>query len=114
MTKQGEVCILSGLEIPKGKQNREHLCPKSRVPRFIWDNPANIFPAHKVVNSIKANLMPCEFEEVKYSLTYHALQAWKIKPDDREFLQRTLQNWEHNYHPNYCDICLIQCKQRTK
>lgn len=109
-----ETCILSGLEIPKGERNIEHLVPKSRTQKRIWNNPANLFPSHRVVNSIKGNLLPCEFEETKYELTYHAIQSWRIKPAQRDFLREALYNWENYYHPNYCDICLLRCNQRTK
>ena len=107
-------CILSGLEIRKGYMTKEHLVPKARAPKYITDNPANIFPADKIINNLKGAYLPCEFEEVKYSLTYHALEAWKLKTADREFLQRTLINWEHNYHPDFCNICLINCKNRQR
>lgn len=108
------ICILSGLEIPKGKQNIEHLVPKSRVPKYIANNPYNLYPAHKVINCIKGNLLPCEFERTKYSLAYHALQSWHIKSDDREFIRRTIENWETEYQPDWCSICLLKCKEKTR
>ena len=107
------LCVLSGLEIPKGKQNVEHYCPKSRVPKYIWNNPLNWFPAHKVVNCIKSNLMPCEWEEEKFDLTYYALYHWNIKQPDKKFLQQTLEHWEEWYR-NPCELCLMQCKGKQK
>ena len=107
-------CILSGLQIRKGHSSREHLVPRSRADKIITDDKANIFPADKVVNCIKASYLPCEFEEIKYSLTYHALEALKLRGSDREFLQRTMINWEKNYKPDWCDICLLNCKGRQK
>ena len=107
-------CILSGLEIPKGKQNIEHLVPKSRVPKYIANNPYNLYPAHKVINCIKGNLLPCEFEERKFSLSYHALESWRMKSDDREFVRRTIENWEKNYQPDWCSICLLQCREKMR
>ena len=103
------ICFLSGLEIPPGKQNKEHYCPKSRVPQFIWQSPANIHPAHKVINAIKSDRMPCEWEETKWNLAHHALHAWNLKQDDAYFVARTLQNWE-KYVINPCEYCLMHCK----
>ena len=105
----GKICILSDLEIPQGKKNTEHYCPKSRVPKRIWSDRANLFPAHKVVNCIKGNLMGCEWEELKVNWTYHALHNWNIRPDDKEFLRRTLEHWEE-WHRNPCQLCLMKCK----
>lgn len=106
------VCILSGLEIPKGKMNREHLVPKSRGRKRIVDNPYNIYPCHKVLNSIKGNLLPCEWEERKWNLVYHAIFLWKLPDEDKDFLEKTLVNWEHNYKPNFCEICLLGCQNQ--
>lgn len=107
-------CILSGLEIRKSCLTKEHLVPRARAAKYITHNPANIFPADKVVNNIKGAYLPCEFEELKYNLTYHALESWKLKFSDREFLQRTLINWEQNYKPDWCEICLLNCKGRQR
>ncbi len=107
--KTTEICFLSGLEIPKGKYSKEHYVPKSRAPRFITANPDNIFPAHKIINHIKQNLLPCEWEDKKWTLTYHALHSWNLRHDDARFVARTLQNWE-SYHINPCKFCLLQCR----
>ena len=104
-------CVLSGLEIPKGKKNIEHYCPKSRVPRSIWNNPANLFYAYKVLNFVKGELMPCEWEEQKFELTYYAIRNWNIKEVDRKFLKQTLKHWER-WSRNPCDLCLMKCKGR--
>lgn len=107
-------CILSGLEIRKGCMTKEHLVPRARAPKYITNNPANIFPADKIINNIKGAYLPCEWEEIKYSLTYHALESWHIKITDREFLQRALINWEKNYKPDFCNICLLDCKEKQR
>lgn len=108
------ICILSGLEIPRGKKNLEHLVPRSRAPRYITNNPLNHFPAHKVINCIKGNLLPCEFEEEKFELSYHAIHNWHIRSDDREFVRHAIQNWENNYHPDWCKLCLLKCKEHSR
>lgn len=107
-------CILSGLEIRKGCSSIEHLVPKSRADRIITLDKRNMFPADKIINCLKASYLPCEFEEIKYSLTYHALESWHLRGSDREFLQRTLINWEKNYKPDWCEICLLNCKGKLR
>ena len=106
-------CILCDLEIPAGKESREHYIPKSRTRRQIWNNPRNIFWAHYMLNAIKSNYLPCEFEESKFELTYYAILNWRMPNDDREFLRRAIANWEF-YNPNPCKICIAKCNQRSK
>lgn len=84
-----KICFLSGLEIPPGKYSKEHYVPISRAPRFITSNPANIFPAHRIINHIKQNFLPCEWEDKKWNLTYHALHDWNLKQADKYFVART-------------------------
>ena len=106
-----KICFLSGLEIPPGKYSKEHYVPISRAPRFITSNPANIFPAHRIINHIKQNFLPCEWEDKKWNLTYHALHDWNLKQADKYFVARTLQNWE-SYSINPCQYCLLHCGQQ--
>jgi hypothetical protein len=106
-------CILSGLEIPEGKETREHLVPKSRLLYRI-DDPANIFPAHKVINCMKGDLLPCEFENLKYHLAQKAIYEWNIKRADKDFIIRAALNWSEGYNPNWCDICILNCKNRQR
>lgn len=102
------ICFLSGLEIPTGKQSVEHYCPKSRVPTFIWKNPDNIHIAHRTINAIKSDRLPCEWEQTKWNLTHHALHSWNLKQEDAYFVARTLQNWEQ-YIIDPCQYCLLHC-----
>lgn len=106
------VCILSGLNIPKGKHSKEHLVPKSRAGVKITHNPANIFPCAKIINELKADYLPCEFWEQKYNIAYHALESWNLKYTDREFINEAIKNWEKGYNPDWCSICLLKCKTR--
>ena len=103
-----KLCVLSGLEIPKGQKTIEHYVPKSRAPKCIWNNPQNIFLAQKTLNFIKGNLLPCEFEEQKFDLTYHAMYNWHIRQAERNFLKQTLEHWEEWYH-DPCKLCLLKC-----
>lgn len=108
-----KICVLTDLEIPKGRESREHMLPKSRVNRNIWTDPRNIFYAHSKVNEIKSNLLPCEFEELKFKLTYNALVNWNLTQSDRLFLRKALDHWE-DIDVNPCKLCLLQCNQRSR
>ena len=92
-------CILSGLEIPEGKETREHLVPRSRIICRV-DDPSNIFPAHKIINCMKGDLLPCEFENLKYELAMKALYKWNIKTADRNFIRDAVINWNQGYNPD--------------
>lgn len=106
-------CVLSGLEIPKGKENHEHFVPKSRAPKCIWNDPRNIFWAHRLLNTLKANLLPCEWEQEKTHLALYALIYWNIKREDKRFLEKTLEHWD-TWHKNPCELCLLKCKEKQK
>ena len=106
-------CILSGLEIPEGKETKEHLVPKSRM-LSLADTPGNIFPAHKILNCMKGDLLPCEFENLKYQLAAKALYKWHIKESDRRFMCDAVINWNEGYSPNWCDVCILKCKGRQR
>lgn len=110
MTKK---CILSGLDIPDGKGNREHLVPKGRVYPLI-NGRSNVFPALKIINSIKGDLLPCEFEQLKYELSYKALNNWNIKEFDRNLIRQAILNWDSGYKPSWCNICIINCHHRYR
>lgn len=96
-------CILSGLEIPPGQMNREHYLPRSRVPRSISQNPYNIFPAIRIINSIKGNLYPCEWEDCKFRLVYHAYENYNLRHVDRQIVKRAIEEMQSI---NPCDYCL--------
>ena len=104
------ICILSGLEIPKGQYSKEHLVPKARAGVKITQDPRNILPAAKIMNHLKADYLPCEFWEQKYNIAYKAISSWNIRHADKEFIQKAIENWERWYNPNWCEICLLNCK----
>ena len=104
------ICVLSDLEIPYEKANKEHYIPKSRTSKRIWNDPRNIFNAHYMLNAIKGNFLPCEWEEAKFNLTYNALQKWKLEPDDKAFLNEAMEHWQV-WHRNPCELCLFKCKE---
>lgn len=108
-----EICFLSGLEIPKGKKSTEHYFPKSLIPYNMRFDKRNIFPAHKVINTIKSNLTPCKWEQKKFDRVYYAIEHYDLRSADREFCRKTLENWE-TYRIEPCTWCIMQnkCNQR--
>lgn len=50
--------------------------------------------------------MPCEWEEQKYDLIYHAYNNWHIKRDDRKLLRQALNGMPKI---NTCEYCI--CSQ---
>ena len=103
----GVTCFLSGLEIPEDKITNEHYYPKSLLPSNIANRKDNIFPAHKIINNVKGNLLPCEWEEQKIGLTLYAIKRYHIKSNSRQFLRAALKNWE-TYKINPCDYCIAR------
>lgn len=102
-----KICFLSGLEIRKGKHSTEHYFPKSLIPYGFKFTKQNLFPADKVVNTIKSNMKPCRWEEKKFDRVYYAIQHYDLRVSDREFLKKVLDNWE-TYRINPCTWCIMQ------
>ena len=106
--KQSErVCFLSGLVIPPNCVSREHLYPRSLLPKYIYSLPQNIVKVHKIINEVKGHLRPCEWEERKYDLTLYAIKHYHIKNSEKQFLEKALINWE-TYKINPCDFCIAR------
>lgn len=104
-------CFLSDLDAPMSKHSIEHYCPRSLVKKVIWNNPLNIFDAHKVINSIKGARMPCDWVDLRIDLAWHALTHWNLKKEDDAFVRRAIDQWEA-YETNPCKYCLMPCKER--
>lgn len=83
------ICALCGLPI-KSDLTVEHLAAKSRFPDFIAYNPKFVVPAIKVMNSLKGNLLLCEWEEQKIDLCYKALENWNLKRKERRVIIKAL------------------------
>lgn len=105
-----KVCFLSGLEIPKGQYSVEHFAPRSRIPKTIAQQSYNLYPAIKVINFAKGNLMPCEWmEQRQYRLEY-AYENWKLKPIDRQIIRKALDKGLPEINP--CEYCI--CSKYTQ
>lgn len=98
--------ILSGIEIPPNKYSIEHYCPKSKLPKYLAQDPKNIYPAIKIFNFIKADRFPCEWEEQKYRLILRAYYNWNIKTSDKKLLRQALKGMPRINPCEYC-ICSI-------
>lgn len=100
MTK---ICILSGLEIPKGQLSTEHFLPRVFLPPELASHPNNLYPAIKVINNIKGALYPCEWIQYKDSLCWHAYVHYNLKQTEKEIILKALM---HPYEIHPCDYCI--------
>ena len=99
-----KVCFLSGIEIPKGQASIEHFAPRSRIPKAIAQQSYNLYPAIKVINFAKGDLMPCEwFAQREYRLQY-AYKNWKLKAIDKKIIQKALKSGLPQMNP--CEYCI--------
>ena len=97
-------CFLSGYDIQRGQYSREHFYPKSKLPYYLQNEKSNIFPAIKIFNSIKGDLLPCEWYDVWQERCYSALQRYRLKPSERRYVKRLLETGLPEMNP--CDFCL--------
>lgn len=97
------VCYLSGEPIVRQKDiTTEHYVPKSIArpgqPNYaelhaIVTAPYNLHPAIKIVNNIKGNLLPCEWENQKTIRVSTALQKYNLDAYERGLLKKLLLVW---------------------
>lgn len=101
------VCILSGLKIKNiNDLSIEHYCPLSRVSYQLSTQESNLYPAYKIINNIKGNLLPCEFEEEKIQLYKKILYKNKLKEHDRKIVENAL-DYSDKYIINPCFYCIL-------
>lgn len=82
-------CSICGQPILQNQQiSLDHHIPKCRGGS---DNASNLFIAHKICNSIKNDLMPANFEKIKYELYKNALENWHLKTKDKRIVEKALQ-----------------------
>ena len=102
------ICFLSGLEIPKGEYSREHIAPRSKIPKHIANNPYNIAPAIKIFNFIKADRFLCEWEDQKSELVYMALKSWDLKKTNKDIIIKALDRFATEKDSlNPCQHCIL-------
>lgn len=54
-------------------------------------------------------MLPCRWTEKKFDRVWFALKHYRLKPVDRDFLEKTLNNWE-TYKIEPCVWCVMQQK----
>lgn len=107
-------CILSGLQILDPRElTLEHYYPKSRGPRYETTQSYNIFPAYKIINGIKSDLIPCEWEDSKEFLMRKTYNKGHLRRKDLEIVAKALDNLEE-YRINPCTYCILskKCHER--
>jgi len=105
-------CILSGLPIYDPKQlSLEHAVPLSRGAYLETRQDYNIFPAYKIINNLKGNLLPCEWAAHRCDILQNALDRHKLTRDDKEIVEDAL-NYVKVYNFQPCSICFLyeKCK----
>lgn len=103
-----EICFLSGLPIKAGQFSVEHFAPRSRLPYYLAWSKFNLRPALKIMNCIKGDRFPCEWEEHKISLCHTALKKWNLKSFERDSIIKALKLFEKSdgsYNP--CSDCVL-------
>lgn len=101
-------CFLSGEPIIRIKDlTKEHYCPKSKVAPYIANDPYNIKPAIKIVNSIKGDLFPCEWEEVKLERVYHAIRNYNLDSYERALLNLVFEKYKIEGQKDVCPLCVL-------
>lgn len=102
------LCFLSGLEIPRGQYSVEHIVPRFWLPSRYYSLKENKAPAIKVINNIKGIHMPCEWFDMRYELTYHAYNNWKLKRPEKEVVYKALKRFEKSEEINPCQYCILR------
>ena len=117
------VCFLSGEPIVRQKDiTTEHFVPKSladkNAPNYaemhaIVTSQYNLHPAIKIINNIKGNLLPCEWEQQKSTRVYKALENYSLDPYERGLLQKLLAVWATKPQQGKpCQKCALWLYQR--
>lgn len=101
------VCILSGIPILDVKDlSLEHGVPLSRGPHYECTQDYNIFPAYKIINNLKGDLLPCEFWALREKIYKKALWQYKLTQHDKQVIQAAL-NFIPRYKINPCSMCFL-------
>lgn len=108
------VCILSGLKIGNKKDlSLEHYVPCVRGEYHFTRSEENVYPAFKIINSIKSGLLPCEWEEQKYERLLYALEHYNINKHEKNIIRKAIANIPY-YKINPCEYCINNIKCKTK
>ena len=67
--------------------------PKYAELHAVVFDEYNLRPSIKIVNNIKGNLLPCEWEEQKVSRVYKAIYTYKLDSYELSLLKKLLEKW---------------------
>lgn len=102
-----DTCCLSGLPIiNKSDWSREHYAPKSRIPPELAQNPYNIRPALKIINNIKGDLFPCEWQDVRLARCYKAIATYHLSHRHHQQILQAISIFESVQPTNSCQGCI--------
>lgn len=103
-----QYCFLSDEPIIRIKDlTKEHYCPKSKVPPYVANDPYNIKPAIKIVNNIKGDLFPCEWEEQKTERIYKAICNYNLDSYERALLGMLFEKFKIQGPLDVCPYCIL-------
>ena len=86
---------------------KEHYCPKSKVAPYIASDPYNIKPAIRIINTIKGDLFPCEWEEYKVEKIYHAIRNYRLDNYERALLNLVFEKYQIEGKKDVCPLCIL-------
>ena len=105
-------CILSGLKITdQNELSLEHFVPRSKGPYYETKQWHNIYPAYKIINSVKGRLLPCEWMEQREYLLKKTLSKDHLNKKNKAIVQAALENIP-NYKINPCEYCILSVRCR--
>lgn len=100
-------CILSGLPIISlNDLSIEHFYPRSLLSYEMAGLPDNLYPALKVINGIKSDILPCEFFYNREDILKHALKKGHFKKKDEEIVKAAIKNIPY-YNIDPCLFCIL-------
>lgn len=99
------ICILSGLEIPRGHESIEHFMPRFYLPARIANDPDNLYLAIRILNSLKGALRPCEWIDQRYDICYHAYHKYNLRQANKQIVRQALNGMAII---NPCQYCIAR------
>lgn len=102
-------CALCGCLIESRKDlSVEHYVPKTRASTVFSQNMFNLRPALAIINNIKGDLLPCEWEVLKSQKCLHALQHYNLTAPNKILIIRALDRFATEKDMlNPCQDCIL-------
>ena len=100
-------CILCGNKIENYKDlSLEHLTPIARVNYKLAAKSYNIYPAIRIINTIKGSLLFCEWMNERVDLLQNSLENHKLTTHERILIEKALES-TYTYNIDPCDFCIM-------